>query len=123
MIGPKKTQSDQEYKTWIKKTVKRFQEDETECWPAMSSPKQQDMITFWEYHRPKMYADLKSQGLLKETAYVLECKMMEERDALNAAGMNSSDAKLQAEQDWMIMDPEDWDEPEEPEDPESPTEY
>ena len=100
------SKEDQEYKTWVLKQTKRFQEDETEIWPGMGSPRQQDMVEFWEYNRPKMHKSLMDLGILKETAYVLESKTWETTDKNREAGMFHSNARRQAEQDWLIMDPE-----------------
>jgi hypothetical protein len=116
MENPDKiTKEDLEYRKWVLEQTQRFREDETEIWPGMGSPKQMDMITFWKHHCPKLYQNLKSLKILRQTAYVLQCKTWEQMDRDVAAGMNRSDARLRAEQAWMPMDPEGWDEKEQDE--------
>lgn len=101
------TQEDREHKAWILKETKRFQEDEEEPWPVIGATEtQQNLVELWKYHRPKMYRKLKLQGILKQTAYVQECKMLETADKYRAAGMPRNDARMEASKEWLMKDPE-----------------
>jgi hypothetical protein len=105
------TKEDRDYKNWVLKTARRFQEDETEPWPRIGATQtQQSLVELWKHHRPKMYQQLKQMGILKQTAYVQECKMLETADKYREAGMPRNDARMEASKEWLMKDPEEPDE-------------
>lgn len=66
----------------------------------------QQMLRSWEVSRPEMYARLKKQGVLEQTADVLQSKMWEAEKVYQEAGMARTDATEQAEREWLMLDPE-----------------
>lgn len=94
-----------EFEQWVRRTARRFQEDE-EIRPALGAPKQKAMIAYWKAHRPKMYQRIKALGLLEKLAFVLHCLAKEEEDRNLKGGMGWPDSREQAEQGWLLMEPE-----------------
>jgi hypothetical protein len=64
------------------------------------------MLKSWELERPKMYARLKSQGIVEQTADVLQAKMWQAEEKYQAGGMPYPDSKEQAEREWLLLEPE-----------------
>jgi|GEM_PF-3461870 len=92
---------------WVNRETTRFKEDELESWPAMGATDlQAEMKAYWKQNRPQMYRRLMTARLLNKMAYVLECKMWEQEAKNQAAGMPWPDSRNQAQQDWLLMDPE-----------------
>ena len=67
--------------------------------------RQREMMAFWTEHRPKMVRRLGPQAL-EDLAVVLTYRMHEAVDANLEAGMYATDAREQAERDWLLMEPE-----------------
>lgn len=63
--------------------------------------------TAWRINRPKMWARLAKQGLVDDLALVLQTAMWEAKDQYLKAGMPPTDAREQAEREWLMLEPED----------------
>ena len=61
----------------------------------------------WEVLRPKMWARLMEQGLVDDLALVLQTAMWDAMDQYLKAGMPPTDAREQAEREWLMLEPED----------------
>lgn len=89
---------------WVKDKTKEFQD--ADMTQAMGTQKQQEMIAYWKANRPKMYQRMKALGLLEKLAFVLENLAIQEEDRNLAGGMGWPDSREQAEQAWLLMEPE-----------------
>lgn len=65
----------------------------------------------WEVLRPKMWARLVKQGLVDDLALVLQTAMWEADARYLKAGMSPTDAREQAEREWLMLEPEDEEDP------------
>lgn len=61
----------------------------------------------WEVGRPEMWARLTNQGLVDDLALVLQVAMWESEKRYLKAGMPPTDAREQAEREWLMLEPED----------------
>ena len=87
--------------------VRRESQKLLEMGDLMGSPLEKKLIAHWREHSPKMAADLAKQNLLAPLAFVLVDKMLEQEKAYLKAGMPLTDAREQAERDWLLKEPED----------------
>ena len=101
-MAQQKRQSDTKFKAWVLKESRRLADDVM----PMGSPTQRQMLGFWKLHRPKMWAQLNRLGITRELAHVLDEKCQETIDKNLAAGMYSTDAREEAEKDWLLLEPE-----------------
>lgn len=65
----------------------------------------------WEVLRPKMWARLVKQDLVDDLALVLQTAMWEADARYLKAGMPPTDAREQAEREWLMLEPEDEEDP------------
>lgn len=93
------------FKTWVETEYRALRAREE----TLNKELRQQMLTTWQRVRPKMYAHLKEQGILEQTADVLQVKMWVAEKAYVDSGMPRTDATEQAEQEWLLMEPEEQD--------------
>lgn len=103
--------------------AKRESEKLTPIWGAPGSPKETSVLESWKVHRPKMYAALEAHKAAVPLAHVLLERAIKSTQAYLLAGMPLSDAREQAEREWLLREPEDEDisEPLPSEQPPSPS--
>ena len=65
----------------------------------------------WRINRPKMWARLVKQGLVDDLALVLQTAMWDAMDRYLKAGMPPTDAREQAEMEWLMLEPEEEEDP------------
>jgi hypothetical protein len=70
------------------------------------SPLEQTVMRRWRENRPEMYLSLEKQGALKPLAHVLVDRFLRAEREYLLAGMPMSDAREQAEAEWLLSDPE-----------------
>ena len=76
--------------------------------PPINNPRNQEILRYWEANRPKMLAELRHLGLPALTlATYLQAKMATAAHEYLMGGMPPTDAREQAEQEWLLMEPED----------------
>lgn len=63
----------------------------------------------WRVLRPQMWARLQEQGIADDLALVLQVAMWDAFDQYEKAGMPPTDAREQAEREWLLMEPEESD--------------
>lgn len=86
----------------IKRESRRIDREE---W-GIGSQMEREMIEQWRAIRPKMTARLEQAGILKEFAHLIETRRFEAQKMYERAGMPYPDSREQAEQEWLICDPE-----------------
>ena len=89
------------FRHWVKTEAQRIADEEGKG----SLELHREMVKFWEEHRPQMCRRLGPE-LTKSLAVVLARKMEEAETANLEAGMYRTDAREQAERDWLLMEPE-----------------
>lgn len=102
---------DLKFKTWVLTESRHLSTD----WPP-GSPREKALLKHWATHRPRMLAALHAQGIAAALAHVLEDRAYKALRENLKAGMPPTDAREQAERDWLIQEPE----AEEDEDPTAP---
>lgn len=101
-----------ELAAWLDQEIRRYQADEETILPVMGATDiQKEMKAYWKQNRPGMYHRLMTARLLNKMTQVLECKMWEQEEKNQAAGMPWPDSRNQAQQDWLLMEPETEDSP------------
>jgi len=72
------------------------------------SPRETDLLKHWFRFRPEMLHQLKAVGpeMAEKLAFVLDRKRYQAMMQYMAAGMPEPDARQQANQDWLLMEPE-----------------
>jgi precorrin-6B methylase 1 len=75
-----------------------------------NSRMQREILETWERDRPKMYQELKEQGILEELAFVVQERMWQEDDRLTKAGMSWTDAREIATASHLMLTPEETEE-------------
>jgi len=60
----------------------------------------------WRILRPQMWARLQDQGIANDLALILQVAMWEAKDRYQKAGMPPTDAREQAEREFLMMEPE-----------------
>lgn len=95
-----------ELATWAKTESQKISQN----WP-MGSRKEKELIQHWRRNRPQMVDRLQQQNALGQLAHVLHHKMTESLHQNRAAGMPEPDAREQAVKDWLLMEPEQDDQP------------
>jgi hypothetical protein len=95
----------------LTKWVKDKSQELAEEWP-MGGQAERNLMSHWRLNRPQMVARLERLGILQELAHVLEnLRAQTVREYLDS-GMGPTDAREQADQDWLLLDPEAPDSPE-----------
>lgn len=89
---------------WVRKMANLFKDKDMAQMPG--TPRQKAMIAYWKEHRPKMYRQLQALGLVDSLAFVLDNLAIEEEDQNLKSGMGWPDSREQAEQAWLLMEPE-----------------
>jgi hypothetical protein len=79
-----------------------------QAWPK-GSPAEKRVLETWKKKRPKMLADL-GEECAAALAHVLVDRKLKSQRAYERAGMTATDAAEQAEQEWLLLEPEDDDE-------------
>ncbi|NJO34031.1 MAG: hypothetical protein HC869_13710, partial [Rhodospirillales bacterium] len=79
-----------------------------EMWPK-GSPAENRVLEAWKTRRPKMLAEL-GEECAAALAHVLVDRKLKSQSAYERAGMSPTDAAEQAEQEWLLLEPEDDDE-------------
>lgn len=72
-------------------------------WPP-GSVLERRLLTYWKTNRPKMMADVGTAAT--PLAHVLVNRMLEANRQYVTAGMAPTDAREQAEREWLIQEPE-----------------
>ena len=78
----------------------------------MGGMAEQDLLDTWRRRRPKMVARLERLKILQEMAHVLWNLKADAAHAYRKAGMGPTDAREQAEREWLLNEPETEDSPE-----------
>ena len=73
-------------------------------WPK-GSPAEKTVLAAWANSSPKMMADLGPEAA-KALAHVLVDRKLKAQAAYEKAGMPPTDAVEQAEQEWLLLEPE-----------------
>ncbi len=60
----------------------------------------------WRILRPKMWARLQQDGTTDDLALIVQVAMWDAMERYEKAGMPPTDAREQAEQEWLMMEPE-----------------
>lgn len=66
----------------------------------------QRILDTWKASSPRMYLRLRTQGVLDAMAYVAQQRMWAEQEMLMKGGMPVTDAREQAEQNNLMLEPE-----------------
>ena len=101
-MAQQKRQSNTKFKAWVVKESRRLADDVM----PMGGETQRQMLESWKLYRPKMWAQLNRLGIAKELAHVLDEKCQESIRKNLAGGMYSTDAREEAEKDWLLLEPE-----------------
>ena len=88
-----------EVSLWAKVEATKLQE------PKTLFPMEADLLAYWQRERPKMVAALGIPAA-SNLARVLIDRMLNSETENKAAGMPWTDAREQAEQDWLLREPE-----------------
>lgn len=88
--------------SWVKKEHKRL-EDQGESYTI---PLRQRILKGWEVNQPQMLARLNKAGVAQKLADVLQARMWQAAQEYLDSGMPLSDAREQAEREWLWMEPE-----------------
>lgn len=91
----------------IKQESQRIQDEER----GIGGQKEREMIALWRQIRPRMVARLEQAGILDEFAHLLINRASEASMENQRAGMGWPDSREEANKDWLLMDPEEPDEP------------
>ncbi len=70
------------------------------------SPREDDLLRHWQIHRPKMLSELMAAGLAEKFAMVLLEKQYQSMREYLQAGMPPTDAREEADREWLLMEPE-----------------
>lgn len=89
--------------TQIRMRAKEIRDQEI----GFSVPLDKQIKRAWEINRPRMWSRLVTQGLVNDLALVLQTAMWEASDRYLKAGMPPTDAREQAEMEWLMLEPED----------------
>lgn len=89
------------FRQWVRTEAQRLM-DEGEGPPFALRDR---MVTFWKTECPKMVARVGPENL-EGLATILSNRMYEAEDRYLDAGMYRTDAKEQAEREWLMMEPE-----------------
>lgn len=88
----------------IKAERKRYEADEDHLHNKLLH---RQILETWRRNSPKMVAELERQGILDDLAYVSQERMWQEMDRYLEGGLPVTDARELAEQDHLMLEPED----------------
>lgn len=71
------------------------------------------ILKTWETLSPKMWKRLQADNLAEDLALVVQAAMWESKEQYQKAGMPPTDAREQAEREWLMLEPEEEEEEEE----------
>jgi hypothetical protein len=86
---------------WAKTESQKLQETH-----RMGSPLETEVIETWKRVRPRMVRDLEKHQAVKPLAHVLVDRMLKAWTANEKAGLPPTDAREEAEKDWLLLEPE-----------------
>lgn len=94
------------YQSWLQAIRAEHEENlkDDEISPNMEIHRR--ILASWEQESPKMWKQLKAQGMADILAQVVQQRMWNAVDENLAAGMPITDATEQAERDHLMMEPE-----------------
>lgn len=92
---------DQQTIAWAKTESRKL----ARTWPA-GGQAEQKLIDHWTRHSPEMVKELKAASVLEEMAHVLHWRAMDAEAMYLKSGMAPTDAREQAEAEWLLMDPD-----------------
>ena len=75
----------------------------------MGSPLEDQVIQSWKANRPKMVARLAKYGAVNASSSVLVDRMLKSERTNTQAGLPPTDAREEAEKDWLMLEPEEED--------------
>src|SRR5262245_1283572 len=105
---PSNPQENREFLKWLRQKAKEVKEQEGggALW------QQQRMLRSWDLTRPKMWDQLLKLGpdVPKLLALVLDDQMWKSDQAYLKAGMSPPDSYLEAAKEWLLLEPEEWEE-------------
>ena len=87
---------------WVKQEAKKL-EDNGEIY---SIPLRRQILKAWELYRPEMLVRLNKAGIAEPLANILQARMYATYQTYLKAGMPYTDAREQAEQEWLMLEPE-----------------
>lgn len=87
---------------WAKTESRKLVEAETS---EPGSPMETELIGLWRGQRPDLLKAMQEYGAVKQLAHVLVEKAGQQTMELIRQGMPLSDARLQAQADWWMLDP------------------
>ena len=101
---PPNLQADPQFLHWVKSEAQRLR-DEGEGGLVQQQAR---MLRFWEEYRPQMWARLQQAGpnVAKDLAVVLDHLAAGSAWQYLQAGLPPSDAREQANLEWLLMEPE-----------------
>jgi hypothetical protein len=97
---------DQKFLTWVRQESAKL----AELWP-MGDKREQELLAHWRIYRPQMMARLEAMKVAPQLAHVLLDREYQAFQQNLRAGMPPTDATEQAEQDWLMLEPESEDQP------------
>jgi hypothetical protein len=101
-------------RNWARKNVRRA-EEEGYC----TQPLHQRILKAWRMYHPEMVARLQRASCLEDMALACQYQMWKAVNRYEEAGLPPTDAREQAEREWLMLAPDEREEPEE-ENPEEP---
>jgi len=95
---------DYSFRAWVKTTARKIRK--TEGRGAIQQ--QAYMLAYWQEYRPRMWANLKKLGAhaAEDYALVLNTRMWDSAKVYERAGMPPTDARQEAEKEWLLLEPE-----------------
>jgi hypothetical protein len=99
-----------EWTKWLHAEAKWVREQEDE--PGPNRTQLEELLETWRLNRPQMWKRLRGRVLALPLAVVLQDRFWKEVEQLERAGLPPTDAMEQAMADWLLMEPEDSEEPE-----------
>lgn len=87
--------------TWFKEESAKLEET-----MPRGSKMERDLIRHWRQNSPRMVKRLEAQKALAAAAHVLVDRALEAATDYKRAGMAPTDAREQAEREWLLKEPE-----------------
>ena len=86
----------------IKQRAKEIRESE----PTINLVLDKQIKKAWKMLRPKMWARLQKEGTTNDLALIVQVAMWESVEQYEKAGLPPTDAREQAEKEWLMMESE-----------------
>jgi len=92
------------FRQWVKTSARKIRK--TEGRGAIQQ--QARMLEYWKESRPKMWARLRKLGAhaAEDYALILNTRMWDAAKEYERAGMPLTDARQEAEKEWLLLEPE-----------------